>query len=124
MSYEISQRFFFEAAHTLKRDVDSDGSARIHGHTYHAEVTVTGEPDPQTGMVFDLGLLRQRIDVARDLLDHHFLDEVAGLGAPTLENICAFLARNLSGLGAPLCTVKVWREAAGDACLLRLPAVR
>lgn len=122
MSYELSQRFFFEAAHTLRREVQTAGSARVHGHTYHAEATVMGEPDAETGMVVDLGLLRQRIEVVRALLDHHFLNEVEGLGAPTLEHICAFLARNLSDLGAPLSTIKVWREATGDSCLLRLPA--
>lgn len=36
--FELSQRFFFDAAHTLHREIESDGSHRIHGHTYHAEV--------------------------------------------------------------------------------------
>ena len=58
MSYEISQKFFFDAAHSLKREVEADSSLRIHGHTYNAEVTLSGQPDPDTGMVVDLGLVR------------------------------------------------------------------
>ncbi len=34
--YELSQRFFFEAAHTLRREVEAEGSRRVHGHTYEA----------------------------------------------------------------------------------------
>ena len=59
MRFTISQRFFFDAAHTLKREIEAEGSRRIHGHTYHAEVWLAGERDPATGMVIDLGLLRQ-----------------------------------------------------------------
>ena len=50
---EISQKFYFDAAHTLRREIEAQSSRRIHGHTYHAEVTLTGEVDPQTGMVVD-----------------------------------------------------------------------
>ena len=48
MSYEISQKFFFDAAHTLKRKIEADSSRRIHGHTYNAEVTLSGQPDSVT----------------------------------------------------------------------------
>ena len=58
MNYEISQRFYFDAAHTLKRTIEAAGSRRIHGHTYHCEVTLAGAPDAKSGMVSDLGLLR------------------------------------------------------------------
>jgi len=50
MKYELSQRFFFDAAHTLRRQIEAESSKRIHGHTYHAEVTIAGQPDPATGI--------------------------------------------------------------------------
>ncbi len=121
MNHEISQRFFFEAAHTLQREVETPGSARVHGHTYQAEVSVRGEPDGRTGMVMDIALLRSRIEAIRAQLDHHMLDEVAGLGVPTLENLCSYIAGQLStcpGLSA----VRVWRDSAGDSCTLRIGA--
>ena len=123
MSHEISQRFFFEAAHTLHRELEAAGSARVHGHTYQAEVSVTGEPDVRTGMVMDIALLRGRIEAVRAQLDHHLLDEVAGLGLPTLENLCSYIAGQLSTC-AGLSSVKVWRESAGDSCTLRVGATR
>ncbi|MDB5878585.1 MAG: 6-carboxytetrahydropterin synthase QueD [Variovorax sp.] len=118
--YTISQRFFFDAAHTLRREIEAEGSRRIHGHTYHAEVSVSGVPDTVTGMVIDLGLLRQHLESVREQLDHHLLDEVPGLGAPTLENLCSFIAGSLSRMNPPPTRVRVWRDALGDACVLDL----
>ncbi|MDD0812256.1 6-carboxytetrahydropterin synthase [Curvibacter sp. RS43] len=119
--YTVSQRFFFDAAHTLQRDIEAEGSRRIHGHTYHAEVSVQGPLNPDSGMVIDLGHLRVHLAGVREQLDHHLLDEVPGLGKPTLENLCAFIARALSGMNPPPSRVRVWREALGDSCVLDLP---
>lgn len=126
MSFEVAQRFFFEAAHTLDRAIagEAEGSRRIHGHTYQAEVTVAGEPDAQTGMVVDLAHLRAAIAVVREALDHRLLDEVPGLGPATLENLCRFIAAAMGGVSPPVCRVKVWREASGDSCVFHPPRPR
>lgn len=120
MIYEVSQRFYFEAAHTLDRKIDAASSKRVHGHTYQAEVTVSGPRNAASGMVLDLGELRREIQLIRDVLDHSLLDEVSGLGPPTLENLCAFIAQRLQALRPPVAAVRVWREASGDSCVLRL----
>ena len=96
MIYELTQTFVFEAAHTLERALDTEPSRRIHGHTYHAAVTVSGAPDAVTGMVVDLALLRAAIDAVRLQLDHRLLDDVPTLGPATLENLCAFIHRELA----------------------------
>ena len=67
---ELSQRFYFEAAHTLNRGIETESSRRIHGHTYEAEVTVAGQPDATSGMLIDLGYLRSEITRVREMLDH------------------------------------------------------
>ena len=118
MVYEISQRFFFDAAHTLKREVERDSSLRIHGHTYNAEVMLSGQPDPLTGMVMDLGLVREAIAQLRIKLDHHMLDDIKGLGPATLENLCAFVWRELAVSVPGISAVRIWRESVGDACRL------
>lgn len=118
MNYQISQTFFFDAAHTLKREIEADSSRRIHGHTYNAEITLSGQPDPATGMVLDLGRVRAAIDVLRPQLDHRMLDDVPGLGAATLENLCAFIWRALAPSLPGLAVVRVWREGMGDSCTL------
>lgn len=119
MRYELSQRFFFDAAHSLKRSIDTVSSARIHGHTYSAEVAVAGTPDEETGMVVDLGILRQATENLRLRLDHQLLDEVDGLGAPTLERLCLFVHSSLRDHGISASRVSVWREGIGDRCDLR-----
>ena len=119
MAYEISQKFFFDAAHTLRREIEADSSRRIHGHTYNAEVTLCGQPDTRTGMVVDLGLVRLAIAQLRPQLDHHMLDDVVGLGPATLENLCSFIWRELVASLPTLSAVRVWRESTGDSCTLR-----
>ena len=92
-SCEVSQKFFFDAAHTLKRTVDDAeeiaGSRRIHGHTYHAEVTIAGKPDPESGMMMDLAFLRQEVDKVREKLDH-----LVSLGVTLLYLTPVFPARS------------------------------
>jgi 6-pyruvoyltetrahydropterin/6-carboxytetrahydropterin synthase len=118
MLFTVSQRFFFDAAHTLQREIEADASRRVHGHTYYAEVWLQGSRNPETGMVIDLGHLRQRLEVVREQLDHRLLDELPGLQTPTLENLCQFIADALADMRPA--RVRVWRKALGDSCTLDL----
>jgi 6-pyruvoyltetrahydropterin/6-carboxytetrahydropterin synthase len=120
--YELSQRFYFEAAHTLHRTIETEGSLRIHGHTYEAEVTLKGNPNPESGMVVDLAILRKEIENVRKMLDHRFLDEIENLGPATLENLCAFIRIRLQPAVPTLCAVAIERRASGDKCVLRWPS--
>jgi 6-pyruvoyltetrahydropterin/6-carboxytetrahydropterin synthase len=117
--FELSQTFFFEAAHTLERRYETESSRRIHGHTYGAEVQVQGDPDAATGMVVDLAQLRAAIEQVRAQLDHHFLDDVPGLGAATLENLCRFIHRHVAAQVPGVSAVSVYRSASGDRCTYR-----
>lgn len=62
-----------------------------HGHNYVLEVTVEGDPDPVTGMVFDLRELKQILnEEVVDPMDHRFLNrEVPPFDrvVPTTENL-------------------------------------
>jgi 6-pyruvoyltetrahydropterin/6-carboxytetrahydropterin synthase len=118
MKYELSQEFYFEAAHTLSREVEADSSRRVHGHTYHAQISIEGPKDAHTGMVADLGHVRQIIENVRSELDHRLLDEVQDLGSPTLENLCSLLWRRFHAALPALSRVTVSRRASGDACTL------
>jgi len=66
----------------------------------------------------DLAHLRAVIAGVREQLDHHFLDEVAGLGAPTLENLCVFIYAQVHLQLPQVAAVSVSR-AAGDRCVYR-----
>ena len=121
MVCEISQTFFFDAAHTLNRLIETASSKRIHGHTYNAEVFLTGVPDPATGMVIDLGLVQREVALLREQLDHHLLDEVPDLGPPTMENLCQFIFSRLLPALPALTSVRVWRVSIGDGCRVTRP---
>ena len=122
-SFEVCQRFYFDAAHSLKREIEAAGSRRIHGHTYQAEVAVRGAVDHKSGMVMDIGLIRLEVTKVRELLDHHYLDEVPDLGIPTLENLCIYIEKAMRDNGLQLSRVSVWRESLGDRCDMAVQAV-
>lgn len=114
--FELSKQFRFDAAHTLDRSINTESSRRIHGHSYRAEVTVRGHPDPVTGMVVDLGRLERTMADARDALDHRFLDEVNDLGPATMENLSRWIWDRLAPEVANLFKVSVYRDSSGEAC--------
>jgi 6-pyruvoyltetrahydropterin/6-carboxytetrahydropterin synthase len=114
--FELSKQFRFEAAHTLERTINAEGSRRIHGHSYRAEVVIRGKADPTTGMVVDLGLFERALEAARLGLDHHFLDDVPGLGPATMENLSVWIWRKVEGTCGPLARVTIYRDSTGDTC--------
>ena len=114
--FELSKQFLFDAAHTLERSIDTEPSRRIHGHSYRAQVTVRGRPDPSTGMVVDLGVLDRAMQDARDALDHRFLDEINDLGPATMENLSRWIWQRLQPSVTNLFKVSVFRDSSGEAC--------
>ena len=78
--WELTKSFRFEAAHALPGTTLGAASEEIHGHSFRAEVTVRGTPDPATGMVLDLGLLERSMAEVQKMLDHKLLNKVEALG--------------------------------------------
>jgi 6-pyruvoyltetrahydropterin/6-carboxytetrahydropterin synthase len=70
-----------------------------HGHNYTLEVTLQGEADPATGMVYDIKALKDVLQ--REIIgpmDHRFLNhEVPPFDrvVPTVENVAAEIWRRL-----------------------------
>jgi 6-pyruvoyltetrahydropterin/6-carboxytetrahydropterin synthase len=65
--------------------------AHWHGHNYILEVSVLGEPDPETGYTFDLGILKKIVDeeIVQKCDHKNFNQDVEFLRGviPTTENI-------------------------------------
>ncbi len=120
MQFILSQRFFFDAAHYLDNTLYPKVNGRLHGHTYHAEVSVKGPKHPEHGWVIDLLYFEERIKSVRDTLDHQCLNDIKNLGQPTLENLCEFIAESLKDLQPRVYKVRVWREVTGNSCELIL----
>ena len=120
--FEISKQFWFEAAHTLEREVETDSSRRIHGHSYRAEVMLRGVPDPRSGMIMDLTLLERVLEDARDGLDHRLLDDIAELGPATMENLATWIWRKVEPRCTGLAKVTVYRDSSRDTVSYYGPA--
>ena len=98
---KITRKAEFSASHYCANPAWSEEQNRAvygeaanrhgHGHNYVLEVTVEGDPDPVTGMVMDLKLLKDVInEQVVDPMDHRFLNhEVPPFDrvVPTAENL-------------------------------------
>ena len=114
--WELTKSFRFEAAHALSFTTLGEASQEIHGHSFRAEVTIRGEPDPVTGMVMDLGLLDRSLDELRKTLDHKFLNKIEAIGIPTLENLSRFIWDRVADK-APVVRVGVFRDSCNESCV-------
>lgn len=113
--WELTKSFRFEAAHSLPGTTLGETSMEIHGHSFRAEVSLRGTPDPDTGMVLDLGVLEQRIADVRTMLDHKLLDRIQSLGPATLENLSRFIWERVQHAGK-VTKVTVYRDSCGESC--------
>jgi 6-pyruvoyltetrahydropterin/6-carboxytetrahydropterin synthase len=98
----VTRKTHFAAAHRLFNPNFSDemnkakfglcSNPNYHGHNYNLEVTVEGEPDPETGYVIDLKHLKEVLQESIiKYVDHKNLnlevDFLEGIN-PTVENLC------------------------------------
>ncbi len=106
----VTRKVHFKAAHRLHNPARSDAWNREtfgkcnnpnwHGHNYVLEVTVAGEPDPDTGYVIDLGVLKGLVEEKIvDKVDHKNLNlEVDFLEGvlPSTENFIVAIWNELN----------------------------
>lgn len=105
----ITKKVEFSASHVCRNPRLSDdenrrlfgasANPRGHGHNYAVEVTLEGEPDPVTGMVFDLKDLKDLLQRhVLDPFDHRFLNYEAppfDRVIPTAENLAIEIWRRV-----------------------------
>ncbi len=101
----VHRKAHFNAAHRLYRKDWSDEKnfefynkcsyKNYHGHNYELIVSLTGEINPETGYVFDLGKLKNIIkEEVEEILDHKNLNldiPYFKNTIPSAENICVFI---------------------------------
>ena len=108
MKAHLTRRYRFPASHRLHSEaLTPEENQRIygkcnnphgHGHNYALEVTVSGQVDPETGMVCNLADLDGFVD--RQILEHfghanlNTLPEFARQ-VPTTENLCTAIYSKL-----------------------------
>lgn len=120
----ITRKVHFNAAHRLHNPEKSDAWNREtfgkcnnpnwHGHNYTLEVTVAGEPDPETGYVIDLSELKRVIqEQVVDKVDHQNLNLDVGFMQgilPSTENFVVAIWHQLEDAlpGGRLHAVKLY----------------
>lgn len=117
-----TRRVHFNAAHRMHNPERSDAWNREtygacnhpnwHGHNYLLEITVAGEPDPDTGYLIDLGVLRQ---IVHDRVVAHVDHRNLNLDVPFMQGILPS-TENFA--------VAIWRQLVDALPAGRLHAVR
>lgn len=113
MPVQLHRRYRFSASHLYRRPEWSEEENRArfgkcanlpgHGHNYRLYVTVSGEPDPETGFVVDLPELDRVVgEEVVERLDHRHVNEaVPELGEggliPSSENLVLWIRGRLAG---------------------------
>ena len=120
----IYKEFHFEAAHFLPSAPPGHPNARVHGHSFRVRVTVDGALDPETGLVLHFEDLESALENAREALDHRLLNEVEGLGVPTLERVAVWLWDRLHNRLPGLLEIEIARDSCHEGCIYRGPRQR
>lgn len=108
MKAHLTRRYIFSASHRLHSEVLSDdqntstygkcSNPHGHGHNYALEVTVSGQVDPDTGMVCNLVDLDDVVEhVVLQRFDHQNLNMLADFAklVPTTENLAEVIFESL-----------------------------
>jgi 6-pyruvoyltetrahydropterin/6-carboxytetrahydropterin synthase len=110
----FGRRYAFSASHRLHTEALSAAENRAaygkcnnphgHGHNYVVEVLVSGEVDPETGMVVNMAALDEAVrSRVLERFDHANLnlDPIFANRVPTTENLCRAVFELLDGSVAP-----------------------
>jgi 6-pyruvoyltetrahydropterin/6-carboxytetrahydropterin synthase len=112
MKITLERRYRFSASHLYRRPdwSEEENRARFgkcanlpgHGHNYRLYVVVSGEIDPETGFVVDLGQLDGLVqEHVVERLDHQHLNAAlpefgAGRSIPSSENLVRWIHDELA----------------------------
>jgi 6-pyruvoyltetrahydropterin/6-carboxytetrahydropterin synthase len=92
---EIHKVFALEAAHRLPNVPEGHKCRRLHGHSFRVEVHVSGPVEPKQGWVQDFADIGEAFQPIHVILDHNYLNDVAGLENPTSENLARWIWQRL-----------------------------
>ena len=113
---EASMEFTFDAAHQFMHFQQGHPNRRLHGHSFRAQITIAGVPDPLTGFVCEFSELDKVAGKIRDQLDHQYLNEIDSLGAPSLENLAIWIWRQAKLDLPDVQKVTVFRDSCRQSC--------
>lgn len=109
LKIELGRRYKFAASHRLHSEkLNAEQNSRVygkcnnphgHGHNYVMEISVSGTPDPATGMIANLADLDGFVErEVIEAFDHRSLNEEIPAfrdRVPTTENVCIEIFKRL-----------------------------
>lgn len=114
---EIYKDFSFDSAHYLPNVEHGHKCGRLHGHTYHVRVAVSGEIHKHYGWVVDFAYLSKEVKPLIEKLDHCLLNDIQGLENPTSEILAKWIWEHLIDR-LPLSFIEV-KETCTSGCIYR-----
>ncbi len=115
---EIYKEFHFEAAHHLPNVPEGHKCARLHGHSFHVRIVLSGEIGAKSGWLMDFAELKHYFAPLHEQLDHRYLNEVPGMENPTSEIIARWIWERLLPDLPQLSSVEI-RETCTSGCIYR-----
>jgi 6-pyruvoyltetrahydropterin/6-carboxytetrahydropterin synthase len=105
----IFKVFTFEAAHRLPNLPTNHKCSRLHGHSFRVELHLAGPLLANEGWVMDFAQVKALFKPIYDQLDHHYLNDIAGLENPTSERLSVWIFEHAKAV-LPLLTHVVVHE--------------
>lgn len=115
---EIYKDFSFESAHLLPNVPEGHKCGRLHGHSFHVRIVVTGKVGVTTGWIMDFADIKSVVKPIISQLDHYYLNEIEGLENPTSENIAKWIWHKLKPNLSELDRIEV-KETCTSGCIYR-----
>jgi 6-pyruvoyltetrahydropterin/6-carboxytetrahydropterin synthase len=113
---EIYKQFNIEAAHHLPNVPTGHKCARLHGHSFQVTIHVAGTVNEPMGWITDFADIKTAFAPLYEQLDHHYLNEIAGLENPTSENIARWIWQHLKPSLPNLCKITL-QETCTSGCI-------
>jgi 6-pyruvoyltetrahydropterin/6-carboxytetrahydropterin synthase len=114
---EIFKEFTAEAAHRLPNVPQGHKCARLHGHSFKIQLTLSGPLTPE-GWVRDFADIKKAFYPSFELLDHNYLNDIPGLENPTSENLAVWIWQRVRPELPELVEVQI-RETCTVGCIYR-----
>ena len=112
---EIFKEFSIEAAHWLPNVPEGHKCRRLHGHSFHIEIHVSGPVAEHLGWVMDFADIKLAFKPIHDQVDHRCLNDIVGLENPTSENLARWIWTRLIPVLPSLSRIVV-RETCTSGC--------
>lgn len=109
--FEMKVDFILECAHRTPGFPEDHPNSRLHGHTYYGEICLKSSAQTSNGFLRDVGEVKSILGPVVDSLDHRFLNDVPGLGAPSSENIAQWIYHKLKTKLPELFSVTIRRPS-------------